>query len=116
MSASLDDSSEEDIPLANLGHPKRSSKGWPKRSFKGRLSKTTTNMASSSRANIEAKNTESVTIVDVATLLDPINLTFLGFDPQNTLPCSNAESVTVDYVNGHGGHDARISITDFGMT
>ena len=73
-------------------------------------------MASSSRANIEAKNTESVTIVDVAILFDPINPTSLGIDPQNTWSCSNAESVTVDYVNGHGGHDARIPITDFGMT
>ena len=116
MFASLDDSSEEDIPLANLGRPKRSSKGRPKRSFKGRSSKTMTNMASSSKANIEAKNTESVTIVDVTTLFDPINPTFLGFNPQNTWPCSNAESVTVGYVNGHGGHDARIPITDFGMT
>ena len=116
MFASLDDSSEEDIPLANLGHPKRSSKGRPKRSFKGRSSKTMTNMASSSRSNIEAKNTESVAIVDVTTLFDTINPTFLGFDPQNTWSCSNAESVTVDYVNGHGGHDARIPITDFGMT
>ena len=108
MSASLDDSSEEDIPLANLGQPKRSSKG--------RLSKAITNMASSSRANIEAKNIESVAIVDVTTLFDPINPTFLGFDPQNIWPCSNAEGITVDYVNGHGGHDARIPITDFGMT
>ena len=111
-----DEESEEDIPLANLGHPKRSSKGRPKRSFKGGSSKTMTNIASSSRANIVAKNTESVTIVDVTTLFDPINPTFLGFDPQNTWPCSNAESVTVDYVNGHGGHDARIPITDCGMT
>ena len=116
MSASLDDSSEEDIPLANLGRPKRSSKGQPKRSFKGRSSNPMANMASSSRANFEEKNTEYVTIIDVTTLFDPINPTFLGFDPQNTWPCSNAESVTVDYVNGHGGHDARIPITDFGMT
>ena len=70
--ASLDDYSEEDIPLANLGHPKRSSKGWPKRSFKGRSSKTMTNMTSSSRAIFEVKNTESVTIVDVTALFNPI--------------------------------------------
>ncbi len=73
-------------------------------------------MASFSRANIEAKNTESVAIVDVTILVDPINPTFLGFDPQNTWQCSNAESITVNYVNRHGEHDARIPITDFGMT
>ena len=63
-----------------------------------------------------AQKSQSVAIVDVTTLFDPINPTFLGFDPQNTWPCSNAESITVDYDNGHGGHDARIPITDFGMT
>ena len=84
--------------------------------FKGRLSKAMANMASSSRANIEAKITESVAIVDVTTLFDPINPTFLGFNPQNTWPCSNAESIAVDYIDGHGGHDGRIPITDFGMT
>ena len=115
MFSSLDDSSEEDIPLANLGRPKRSSKGQPKRSYKGRSSNPMANMASSSRANTEAKNTESVAIVDVTTLFDPINPTFLGFNPQNTWPCSNAESNTVDYVNGHDGHDARIPITDFAV-
>ena len=75
-----------------------------------------TNLGSSSRAIFEAKNSESVAIIDVTTLFDPINHTFSGFDPQKTWPCSNAESVIVDYVNGHGGHDARIPITDFGVT
>ena len=53
--------------------------------------------------------------VDLSTLFDPINPTFAGFDPSTTWTCSN-EDVAVKYVNGHGGLDGRIPITDPGMS
>jgi hypothetical protein len=124
-----EDSEEEDIPLSELGQQKHinrfavksddfskdtplSQLGLPKTTTKGGSSKTIIKMASSSRANVEA-NTESVTIVEVTTSFDPINPTFVGFEPQKT--CGRVP-VTVTYVNGHGWHDVRIPITDIGMT
>jgi hypothetical protein len=61
-----------------------------------------------------ANESSALSSVDLSTLFVLINPTFAGFDPSTTWTCSN-EDVTVKYVNGHGGLDGRIPITDPGM-
>jgi len=62
-------------------------------------------------------STKSVVLssIDLSTLFDLINPTFAGFDPKTTWSCSNEGDIIVKYVNGNGGLDGRIPITDFDM-
>ena len=113
------DDSEDDTPLVELSRRKDSSKKAS--SYQVDLNSCDHEAVSKKGSKKKSKKSDNVATesaalssVDLSTLFDPINPTFAGFDPSTTWTCSN-EDATVKYVNGHGGLDGRIPITDSGM-
>ncbi len=59
-------------------------------------------------------NTPKKKKLDVKTLFDLVNPSFPGFDESRIWPTSQAKSILVDVMNGHGRIDACLPITEYG--